>query len=101
MKEFSSTLQTISNELKSDNVRISKMLDGIKSESAKGGKLCFPVIDESEVTRDQTFGLLETITVWINEVKQKTNFHITPDGKEIEKAIGEQIELLAACDKYC
>ena len=93
LKEYSSTLQALNNKLKSENDKISKVLEGIKSESVRGGKLCFPVIEQSEVTKNQTFGLLETITVQIKGAAQKTNFHITPSGKEIERAIGEQIDI--------
>ncbi|GMR25545.1 MAG: hypothetical protein BMS9Abin39_0851 [Ignavibacteria bacterium] len=91
LKEYSSTLKSLTNELKSENDRISKVLNGIKNETTKGGKLCFPVIEQSEISKDQSFGLLETITVQIKGAAQKTNFHITPAGKEIERAIGEQI----------
>lgn len=91
-KHFCDRLNSAEENLRVKYNPVKNALEGIDKEITDDGNLYFPVLELGELPGNETTGLLETITVQIKEGKSETKFLITPAGREIEKAIGKQIE---------
>lgn len=74
--------------------KLSLMLEGKDFEDGETNKAFFPLIDKEAPVEHPYgtgfYGILDSVTVWINKSAEEDKFIIIPSEKEIEEKIAEQ-----------
>lgn len=70
------------------SIKLTKILNGDDFEDEEQHKAFFPLIDYE--SKDNFYGIVESVTVRINKAEYFDNFIVVPSEKEIEKRLSEQ-----------
>jgi len=93
LSDFHLKIKDAASKLNREYQPVKNALNGELQSTDSSDVLYFPVLENDGSNNLLQSGFLESIKVEIKEAKAKTNFYISPSGREIEKLISEQIEI--------